>query len=244
MAMARTFITNVNAAYNRGDEAACWAEHRRAGPHVRAATDHCGRAKSLFFLALFRFWQGRLPEAERYARRALWRAGRIAVHWDRWWDLRDSFGMSRPWWEVALLALLIDISAAAGRAGTPEFITLVRDWTDAKRFWVPDFPPFAPRYLWLEARAADVLRRHREDLEGWLRATMDGGCWNIHADLQIVYGDFLRWADPGDARVRATAVGAYRAAWEIARARGFALHAQSARRRLASEDPPFPGLVR
>lgn len=244
MVMARTIITDVNAAYNRGDEAACWREHRRAVPHLRAAADHYGRAKCLFFLALFRFWQGRLAQAERYARRALRRARRIVVHWDAWWDLRDAFAMSRPWWVVALLALLIDITAAAGQAGTREFNRLVLAWTDAKRFWVPDFPPFAPRYLWLEARDPDVLRRHREDLERWLRATMTGGCWNIHADLQIVYGDFLRWVHPGDAQMREAGRGAYRAAREIARTHGFALHAQSAERRLSSASPPFPGLAR
>lgn len=244
MAMARTIITNVNAAYNRGDEAACWHAHRRALPHLRAAADHYGRAKSLFFLALFRFWQGELQQAERSAGRALQRAHRITTHRDYWWDLRDAFAMSRAWWEVALLALLIDIDAAAGRAGTQGFNRLVLEWTDARRFWVPDLPPFTPRYLWLETRETDALRRHRKALERWLRATMTGGCWNIHTDLQIVYGDFLRWADPDNARAREAGLGAYRMAREIARTRGFALHLESAERRLASDEPPFPGLAR
>lgn len=255
MAMARTVVTDVNLAYNRGDAVACWREHRRALPHLRAAADHYGRAKSLFFLALFRFWQGRLGEAERYARRAYARArrvvrshlrweGRPIPRWDAWWDLRDAFALSRSWWETATLALLIDIAAADGDVGTPQFDATVLAWTDARRFWIPDLPPFVPRYLWLEARDADARDRHREDLERWLRETMAGGCWNIHADLQIVYGDFLRWAHPGDARMREAAHGAYRVAREIARAHGFALHAHSAERRLARDEPPFPGLAR
>lgn len=244
MAMARTIITDVNIAYNRGDEAACWREHRRAIPHRRAAADHYGGAKSLFYLALFRFWQGRLGRAERYARLALAHARRIAIQRDYWWDLRDALWLSRTWWEVALLALLLDIGAAGGQAGTEEFNGLIMEWMDAKRSWVPDFPPFAPRYLWLTSRTPDARARHRETLERWLRVTAAGGCWNIHADLQIVYGDYLRWADPGDARMREDALGAYRAAREIAGTYGFMLHAQSAAQRLGSAIPPFPGLAR
>lgn len=237
MAMARTVVTLVNTAYNRGDEAACWREHDRAIPHLAAAGDEYGWAKSLFFLALFRFWQGRLDEAEALARA-------ITVRRDYWWDLRDVLWLSRTWWIIIALALLIDILACNGACGTEEFDALVLEYREAKPLWVRDFPPFAPRYLWLDGKVADDADAHRATIERWLRATEAGGCWNIHADLQLVYGDFLRWSAPGGAAAQDAAERAYREAGRIAAARGFGLHERSANRRLADAAPPFPGLAR
>jgi len=237
MNLARAYVNLVANAYNQGDETECWAMHQQALPWLEAADDHCGWAKSLFYLALFRFWQGRFTEAETLAREGLVHAEAIQMHRDVWWSVRDVLGLARTWWRVTFLALLIDILVWQGRGDTTDYDDRVRDYLDEKPFWVRDFPPFAPRYRWLAPGDSHSRTKTQRMLADWVQQTAQGGCPNIQADLLIVQGDFVRRASPLRDSDRAEAAHYYRTALTLATRRatygdGFALHAATARQRL------------
>jgi transcriptional regulator with XRE-family HTH domain len=240
MAVGRALVMRQEVAYERGDEDACWQFHDEAKPHLEQAEDAYGLAKSFFFLSLFRFWQGRLPEALDLALHAKQQAQSVGAKFDAWWALRDGFFLGNPWWRAITSSLLLDVRACLGQGETLEFDRELFRHRRLHHRFMPDFPPFVPRYLWLTDPTTEGVDRFGTDLGQWVQETKRRGCFHLHTDLLLSYGDFLRVAR-GD---RAAADRTYEDALAVARdpGRGYDLLATAAARRLAGEQV-FPGLA-
>jgi transcriptional regulator with XRE-family HTH domain len=247
MGVARALVMQQEIAYEAGDETACWQYYERALDYLGPAEDAYGLAKSLFFLALFRFWQGQLDEAEGLAREAMGWAAAIRFQPDLWWAWRDGFFLASHWWRVHTEALVLDVLSCAGRPTTPAFSELRATHRRDHGLlpWTRDFPPFSPRYAWLlrsgaatetASPASEEDRRYRN----WIQETRTLGLWHLHTDLLIAQGDFLRFGAKEEVRARA----AYRAAAKLATERGYGLFARLAQERLAGRVAGFPGLTR
>ena len=244
MDFGRALVMRQEVAYERGDEANCQAFHAEARQPLANAGDAYGDAKSFFFLALFRFWQGRLDEAAKHAVAARAAAERIPPRFGLWWGLRDGFFLGSHWWRPITESVQLDVQACRGLGNTGDedrFDVLLLTHRGARHWWTPDFPPFVPRYWWLGNPTMESLNAAEAELVHWVEETKRGGCLHLHTDLLLCRGDFLRTAR----RDHSGAQRVYREALAIAREprHGYGLLALAAERRLAG-DVVFPGLVR
>jgi hypothetical protein len=53
--------------------------------------------------------------------------------------------------------------------------------------WNRDFPPFSPRYLWLDAIETSDLTTFDQQFKRWLTQTTALECKHLHTDLLISY---------------------------------------------------------
>ncbi len=240
MGVARALVMRQEVAYERGDEATCWARHEEAVPFLRAAADHYGWSKSLFFLGLFRFWQGDLAQAGSHAKQARDHANRIGLPFDRWWALRDGFFLASHWWHVLTESLLLDVLAANGEGGSAQFDQLLLAHRGGKPFWMLDLPPFTPRYGWLDRSVEIDLERMAGTFERWATETARRQCMHLRTDILLAYGDLLKVAIHDDGGAQAIYEEAHRIASDPKH--GYRLLAQAARERLGGS-LPFPGLA-
>jgi hypothetical protein len=240
MSLARTIIMQQEIAYERGDEAKCWELHHKAIPYLTEAYDFYGWAKSLFYLSLFRFWQGRLTDAEPYARRMRDYADRIMVRPDFWWAIRDGFFLGTHWWRVHAYSMLLDTLACKGSVESDEYDRLFFDYQRMHGLlpWTRDFPPFSPRYTWLDTNNPVAVERRDKDFRQWILHMRTLQCMHIQTDLLISYGDFLQFKR----KEMSLAGQLYLEAKTTAEQNGYWLLAQVARERLAGEIR-FPGLA-
>jgi transcriptional regulator with XRE-family HTH domain len=244
MGVARAIVMQLEVAYERGDEAGCWALYQRAKPFLRAAQDYYGWSKSLFFLSLFRFWQGQLDEAKTQIDEARAAVNNITQQRpDFWWLVRDgTYYLGSHWWDIITSSQLLDVLLCSGQSGEENFdIEFLRhQQAHGVASWTRDFPPFSPRYLWLDAVGTRDLTPFDQRFKRWLAQTKALGCKHLHTDLLISYGDFLRWGnrDPKAASEH------YQEAKRLAETYGYWLFAQAAERRLRSQIAPFPALDR
>ena len=244
--IGRALMQLQEVAYNRGDEAACWRLHGEAKKYLENAEDYFGLAKSAHFLSLFRFWQGRLQEAEPHAEQARQLARAIRLEPDTLWAANDAgFVLNSHWWGVITDSTLLDVLACAGQSRSATFGALLaqQQMTLGNHSWMRHMPPFVPRYGWL----ADVAPGARSDAERnarrWVAETEKLGCRNLHTDLLIGYGDLLRYGLQGQA-AETKARECYLAAARAARELGYRLLGDVAETRLANPNQAFPGLLR
>ena len=134
-----------------GDEAICWTLYQRAKPYLEQAKDYYGWSKSLFFLSLFRFWQGQLDEAKTQIVQAREMVTNITQQpRDFWWLVRDgTYYLGSHWWDIITSSQLLDVLLCSGQSGGVnfdiEFLRYQQAYSVAS--WTRDFPPFSPRYL-------------------------------------------------------------------------------------------------
>lgn len=243
MGVGRALVMQQEVAYEAGNEAECWALHEKALAFLRPAEDAYGLVKSLFFLALFRFWQGQMDEAKRLTQEAIPLAEHIPLRPDLWWAWRDGFFLGTHWWRVHTEALFLDVLACSGRAHTSEFGQTLLTHRRGHGFlpWTRDFPPFSPRYAWL-AGNQDIAKKERLAAEDrrfrkWVQETRKLGLQHLHTDILISHGDFLRFGASEEVRARA----AYQTALKQASVHGYGLFERLAQERLARRDVGFSG---
>lgn len=154
---------------------------------------------------------------------------------------RDLFFLGKHWWVLTTESMLVDIYACRGESGTDEFDTLWRAYQETRGglALLRDFPPFTPRYAWLDKERPVALDAVQSEYRTWVATTKKLSCMHIHTDLLISYGDFLRYGLQAETRARVK----YREALATAEQHGYKLFQQVAQERLASSGSSFPGLI-
>lgn len=235
--LARALSRQQQIAYQRGDEGSCWDLHTRVLPLVEAVGDHYGWYHTLYFLALYRLWQGRLSEAQEYLRDAYRHAVQIRFERDFWWGVRDGFFLGAHWCQAPALSLWLDVLACDGQSSSEDFTSLYLEYSRARwgLQWTRDFPPFVMRYAWLDETTPLEVRRHDQDFRAWMDKTARLGCLFLNLEIRISYGDFLLWGKRDEASARRM----YQFVYETAGRHQYQLLKETVAGRLEHHDSSF-----
>lgn len=241
MAVGRAIVMQQQAEYIQGNEERSWLLHERALPYLSTAGDHYGLCKSFSFLSLFRFWQGNLTDAQYYMEQSYDHARSIKLDHDPWWSIRDGLYLGSHWWHLVAMASRLDIIACKGESASNRFAPLFIKQHHQHAFlsWTRDFPPFSPRYAWIYEQSIMDLKKIDRRFRRWEKELRELNCRNLHADVLLSYGDFLRWSanEPQLARNK------YQEARDIAKRNGYELFVRASEARMLANIPPFSGIA-
>ncbi|SRR5712692_910523 len=245
---ARALLIQQEVAFLRGQEDRCRELHKEVQPYLGddwKDADHCGWAKTYYYLAWMCQHQRKFEEAKEYAQQGLEHANYECSSWwktNPMWKVRDGVFLNTHWWRLSMTTLLLDILASGNQLHAQEFAECFMSYRQQLNtaFWTNDLPPFRSRYLWLDwERRPELLSDYADLFEDWLVKSNHLGCEHLHTEILVSYGDFLRWGEK-------KADSARRIYQEVARRskeRKYNFLEQVATQRLEDESLPFPWLT-